>query len=222
MVNTLPISEFQREDAYQNVPFSLESEYPEIYNKLLEIAKRMIEQHGFSHQEIEFTFETAKAEDLFVLQTRNMVGVQKEAVETFSTPPEKMCKVGNGIGIGNRVMNGIIVFDMDDIRTIRQGEEPEQNIILVRPDTVPDDIELIIECDGLMTARGGATSHAAVTAASLGKTCVVNCDAMVVQEKNKCCTINGEEFHLFDKIAIDGRNGMIYKGNYPVVLDEIN
>ncbi len=222
LVNTLPISEFQREDAYQNVPFSLESEYPEIYNKLLEIAKRMIEQHGFSHQEIEFTFETAKAEDLFVLQTRNMVGVQKEAVETFSTPPEKMCKVGNGIGIGNRVMNGIIVFDMDDIRTIRQGEEPEQNIILVRPDTVPDDIELIIECDGLMTARGGATSHAAVTAASLGKTCVVNCDAMVVQEKNKCCTINGEEFHLFDKIAIDGRNGMIYKGNYPVVLDEIN
>lgn len=221
LVNTLPISERQRQMSYHNVPFSLESEYPAIYNKLMEIARDMIEKYGFSHQEIEFTFETDKADDLFILQTRNMVGVQQETVETFATEPNEMCKVGSGIGIGNRVMNGIIVFDMEDIHTIRSGADAEQKIILVRPDTVPDDIELIIECDGLMTARGGATSHAAVTAAALGKTCVVNCDAMSVYEKEKRCTISGVNFQLFDKIAIDGRNGFIYKGNYPLITDEM-
>lgn len=220
LVNTLPISEKQRLKDYQSCPFSLESQYPEIYNKLYEVAKNMLENDGFSHQEIEFTFETSKAEDLYVLQTRNMATIRQDAVETFATPPDQMEKVGNGIGIGNRVLNGIIVFDMDDIHSVRNGENPTQNIVLVRPDTVPDDIELIIECDGLLTARGGATSHAAVTAATLGKTCVVNCDALHVHEKEKCCTINGTPFKAFDPVAIDGRNGIIYKGNYLVIIDD--
>ena len=222
LVNTLPISEAQRATGYQNCPFSLQSQYPEIYNKLLEVAKNMIEKDGFSHQEIEFTFETAKGEDLYILQTRNMVVSNKTTVETFGEDPDKMEKVGNGIGIGSGVLNGIIVFDMDDIRKVRSGIDPTQQIVLVRPDTVPDDIELIIECDGLLTARGGATSHAAVTAAALGKTCVVNCEALHVHEKEKSCTINGVPFKVFDPVAIDGRNGIIYKGNYLVVLDEFN
>lgn len=221
LVNTLPISEKQRQKDYQSCPFSLESQYPEIYNKLFEVAKNMLEKDGFSHQEIEFTFETDKAEDLYILQTRNMTTLRQDAVEIFAVPQEKMNKVGNGIGIGNRVLNGIIVFDMDDIQKVRNGENPEQNIVLVRPDTVPDDIELIIECDGLLTARGGATSHAAVTAATLGKTCVVNCDALHVHEKEKSCTINGTTFRVFDPVAIDGHNGIIYKGNYEVTVDEL-
>ena len=182
----------------------------------------MIEKDGFSHQEIEFTFETSKGEDLYILQTRNMVVSKQTTVETFGEDPDKMEKVGNGIGIGNGVLNGIIVFDMDDIRKVRNGIDPTQQIVLVRPDTVPDDIELIIECDGLLTARGGATSHAAVTAATLGKTCVVNCEALHVHEKEKSCTISGVPFKVFDPVAIDGRNGIIYKGNYLVVLDEFN
>lgn len=221
LINTLPISESQRESEYQNAPFSLQSQYPEIYNKLYELAKNMMEKDGFSHQEIEFTFETSKAEDLFMLQTRNMNVTRQDAVETFATTPDQMEKVGNGIGIGNKVLNGIIVFDMDDIKKVRNGENPEQNIVLARPDTVPDDIELIIECDGLLTARGGATSHAAVTAATLGKVCVVNCDALVVHEKEKQLTINGTPFKVFDPVAIDGHNGIIYKGNYEVVIDEM-
>ena len=222
LINTLPISESQRAADYQSAPFSLQTQYPEIYNKLKEVAKNMIEKDGFSHQEIEFTFETAKAEDLYVLQTRNMSVVHQEAVETFAAPADQMQKVGAGIGIGNGVLNGIIVFDMEDIQKIRRGEDGNQSIVLVRPDTVPDDIELIIECEGLLTARGGATSHAAVTAATLGKTCVVNCDALKVFEKEKRCTINGTEFNVFDPVAIDGRSGIIYKGNYLVVIDEFN
>ena len=221
LINTLPISELQRAAEYKTCPFSLETQYPEIYNKLREVAKNMIEKDGFSHQEIEFTFETAKAEDLYVLQTRNMVSVRQDSVETFS-PTEKLEKVGNGIGIGNKVLNGIIVFDLDDIQKVRHSDNPEQPIVLVRPDTVPDDIELIIECDGMLTARGGATSHAAVTAATLGKICVVNCDALHVHEKEKSCTINGVPFKVFDKVAIDPRGGVIYKGNYLVIIDEFN
>lgn len=222
LINTLPISEFQRKSEYQNAPFSLQSQYPEIYNKLRELAKNMLEKDGFSHQEIEFTFETSKAEDLYMLQTRNQNVTRQDAVETFAAKPEEMEKVGNGIGIGNGVLNGIIVFDMEDIQKVRNSDDPDRHIVLVRPDTVPDDIELIIECDGLLTARGGATSHAAVTAATLGKICAVNCDALIVHEKEKTLTINGTPFNVFDPIAIDGHNGIIYKGNYDVVIDEID
>ena len=133
-----------------------------------------------------------------------------------------MNKVGSGIGIGAGVLNGIIVFDKDDIEHIKNTPGNDKHMVLVRPDTVPDDIELIFECDGLLTARGGATSHAAVTASSLGKICVVNCDALMVNDVEKTCSINGNEFKLFDEIGIDGKNGLVYKGNYPISVDEAN
>ena len=93
--------------------------------------------------------------------------------------------------------------------------------MLVRPDTVPDDIEMIFGCQGLLTAKGGATSHAAVTAASLGKTCVVNCDGLEVDEQQKRCTINGYTFAPGDPIALDGINGVVYQGNYPTRQQEM-
>jgi pyruvate,orthophosphate dikinase len=80
---------------------------------------------------------------------------------------------------------------------------------------------MIFECDGLITARGGATSHAAVTAVRLDKTCVVNCTELMVNERDKTCTINGRELRSGDKIAIDGNLGNIYSGNYPVKLAEL-
>ena len=98
---------------------------------------------------------------------------------------------------------------------------PDNNAILVRPDTVPDDIELIFECEGLLTGKGGATSHAAVTAGGLGKVCVVNCADMMVYENDKKAIISGVEFHSFELIAIDGIKGNVYKGNYPLKTQEI-
>nr|HPQ42327.1 PEP-utilizing enzyme [bacterium] len=109
----------------------------------------------------------------------------------------------------------IVVFDAQDLEKFGR-EHPDADLVLVRPDTVPDDIGMIFECNGLLTARGGAASHAAVTAVRLGKTCVVNCRVLTVLEKEKRCIINGVEFHPGDKIAIDGRSGHIYKGNYPI------
>ena len=220
LVSTLPISEYQRLRHYRKAPFSLESSFPKIYGKLKEIAHELIEVHDFGHQEIEFTFETGEPEDLFILQTRAMAVIKREKIEVFDSPDHQMIRVGCGIGIGNRVLNGVIVFDLEDMTALKKNT-PEKKPILVRPDTVPDDIELIFECEGLLTSKGGSTSHAAVTAAALGKICVVNCDDMVVFETEKRCVISGNSFGLFDQIAIDGNKGNVYKGNYPIKIQEL-
>ncbi len=219
LVNTLPISERQRQKYYHSSPFSLETAFPEIYRKLAEISEELIEQHGFGYQEIEFTFETSQPEDLYILQTRDMAYFKSDKIKIFALPTDKMQRVGCGIGIGSGVLNGAVIFDTDDLARLKE-KNPEQNAVLVRPDTVPDDIEIIFECEGLVTGRGGATSHAAVTAATLGKTCIVNCDNMIVKEAEKICLINGHVFKALDAIAIDGSNGIIYKGNYPIKIKE--
>ena len=82
---------------------------------------------------------------------------------------------------------------------------------MVRPDTVSDDIDIIFEADGLLTSRGGATSHAAVTAARLGKTGVVNCRELVLIEDEGVCHINNETIKKGARIVIDGKFGFIYK-----------
>jgi len=104
---------------------------------------------------------------------------------------------------------------MDDIEMLRE-KYPEESIILVRPDTVPDDIGMIFATDGLLTAKGGATSHAAVTATRLGRTSIVNCTSMIVYEDKKVCNFNNFSFTTGDKIAIDGNHGDVFKGNYPI------
>ncbi|MBN2461911.1 MAG: hypothetical protein JXB60_09930 [Candidatus Cloacimonetes bacterium] len=220
LVNTLPISENQRQKYYHSSPFSLESAFPKIYNKLKEISQELIEIHGFGSQEIEFTFETSEPGDLYILQTRDLEIIRSNKVKIFASSASEMVRVGCGIGIGNDVLNGLVIFDHEDFKNLKI-KNPEQNAILVRPDTVPDDIEIIFACEGLLTGKGGATSHAAVTAATLGKICIVNCDNMVVYEKEKKCLINGNAFQVFDPIAIDGNNGIIYRGNYPVIIQEL-
>jgi len=86
---------------------------------------------------------------------------------------------------------------------------------------VPDDIGMIFECDGLLAGKGGATSHAAVTAVRLEKVCIVNCKELIVNDLDKTCRIGNITFKSGDKIAIDGNSGRIYKGNYPLKLFEI-
>ena len=90
-----------------------------------------------------------------------------QSVNVFKTSIDKMNLVGRGIGVGGGAMNGRVAFDMDDITMLRRNY-PKEDIILIRPDTVPDDIGMIFETNGLLTGKGGATSHAAVTAVRLG------------------------------------------------------
>jgi pyruvate,orthophosphate dikinase len=181
----------------------------------MELSNQLIDVYGFNHQEIEFTFESEKPEDLFILQTRDQNISKKDKKAVFDSPVEAMELAGRGIGIGGGAMSGLIVFDQEDIQMLKK-DNPEAKFILVRPDTVPDDIPMIFKCDGLVTGKGGATSHAAVTAANLGKVCIVNCKALSVNEQKKECEINGVRLKPGEIISIDGNLGNIYIGEYPI------
>lgn len=215
LVNTLPISESQRNRDYQDSSMSLESGFPKIYMALIGYAGRLIEEYGFVHQEIEFTFESDHPDDLYILQTRNQKLKKQTSFFGFLLAPHEMELVGHGIGMSSAVLSGLLAFDMADMESLKQNA-PESKIILVRPDTVPDDIPLIFVCDGLITAKGGVTSHAAVAAASVGKVCIVKCKGLEVNDSTKECTINGHRFKSGDPISIDGGLGNIYKGNYQI------
>lgn len=215
LVHTLPVSENQRKEFYSDSKISLQSAFPEIYGALLDLATQLIEVYGFVHQEIEFTFESDNPDDLYILQTRNQKIKKQKKVSAFKSLPDKMKLVGSGIGIGGGALSGILVFDMEDLEKLAK-EHPGKKLILVRPDTVPDDIPMIFRCDGLITGKGGATSHAAVTAGSLGKVCVVSCRGLRVNEADKLCMINGVQFRSGDSISIDGNLGNIYEGSYDV------
>jgi pyruvate, orthophosphate dikinase len=194
---------------------SLQELCPEIYNRLNEMAIELTETLGYSPQEIEFTFESDNPEDLYILQIRDQDMSLRQSINIFKSGLEKLELAGRGIGVGGGAMNGRVAFDENDISGIRK-KYPEEDVILVRPDTVPDDIGMIFKTDGLLTGKGGATSHAAVTAVRLGKTCVVNCTSLLVYEDEKRCEINNITFKPCDKISIDGHLGNVYRGNYPI------
>ncbi len=215
LVYTLPISENQRLAATEPLESSLEKDFPNIYNRLRRYARRLVEDLGYAHQEIEFTFQGDSEDDLYILQIRDQNINKERMLKVFNFEQHAPKQIGHGIGIGSGVLNGRIVFDEDDIRAMK-AEDPGQSLILVRPDTVPDDIDLIVECCGLLTSRGGASSHAAVTATRLNKIGVVNCRNLLVFDKEKYCQIGSTRLNLGEQIAIDGHNGSIYLGSYEI------
>ncbi len=218
LVKPFPVSKSQKINDNEDIS-SLEELYPQIYKRLKSIATQLTEDFDYAPQEIEFTFESDKPEDLFILQIRDLDMARHQALNVFVLSMDKMTLCGRGIGIGGGAMNGRVAFNESDIGMIRSKYKNDA-VILVRPDTVPDDIGMIFDTDGLLTAKGGATSHAAVTAVRLGKTAVVNCTSLVVHDDEKCCFLNEYEFHTGDLIAIDGYLGNVYKGNYPVEMRE--
>lgn len=222
LVKPLPIGETQRKAAGLEGP-SMQTMLPDMYRKIYNTAVKLTEELGYSPQEIEFTFESDNPDDFYILQTRDQDlkttenGKRKtESSFVFENPTQRIqLSVGHGMGIGGGAMNGLAAFNANQIEELRK-QYPEENVILVRPDTVPDDIGMIFDCDGLLTARGGATSHAAVTAVRLGKVCVVSCDGLEVDVDDEFGSINGHPLHEGDKIAIDGSQGLVYLGHYPI------
>ncbi|MBQ6771267.1 MAG: hypothetical protein IJP44_09870 [Bacteroidales bacterium] len=212
LVKPLPIGETQRKAAGLE-GLSMQTALPEIYKKIYSIAKKLTEDLGYSPQEMEFTFESDKPEDFHILQIRDQDLKLEDEVNAFVQSPSEMNQIGRGIGIGGGAMNGLVAFNGEDIKTLRE-QHPQAQVILVRPDTVPNDIGMIFECDGLLTARGGATSHAAVTAVRLGKVCVVSCVELQVFDERHCGELNGHTLQMGDKIAIDGNLGLVYLGHY--------
>jgi pyruvate,orthophosphate dikinase len=216
LVHPHPVSEKQRLVYAPDAETSLENRFPEIYAALHDIAHRLLNEHGYEHQEIEFTFESADPEDLHLLQIRPMRLLRHGDVDVFSDPGAMAGSLlSNGIGVSGGAMTGVVAFTATDIRTARE-RDPARKVVLVRPDTVPEDIHLVTASDGLLTARGGFTSHAAVTAKRLGKCCIVNCTELVVSESEDVAHIGPSAVHAGDLISIDGLSGRVYAGEHPV------
>jgi pyruvate,orthophosphate dikinase len=214
LVKTLPISNEQKPFEDRSSQRSFEESFPEVYGKLLSISRNLIYVERWGAQEIEFTFEGKDAENLYILQTRDMALRRKESFMAF-VPSERLSAsyLSRGIGVGGGALSGRAVFDLDEIHELRE-KDPNTPLILIRSDTVPDDIRHISAADGLLTARGGSTSHASIIANRLGKTCVVGCNNLVVWENEKKCSINDGLIRVGDFLSIDGRNGSVYAGEH--------
>jgi len=216
LVKTLPVSNEQKYIEERTSDISLEASFPEIYSALLKMVKDLIYKERWGAQEIEFTFEDKNKENLYILQARDMAVTKRESFMAFIPSVELSSNyLSSGIGVCGGALSGRVVFDLDEIQEFRKTD-PAMPLILIRSDTVPDDIRHISAADGLLTARGGSTSHAAIIANRLGKTCVVSCNKLVVWEHEKKCKLNKCTLRAGDFLSIDGRNGSVYSGELKV------
>ena len=223
----------------------MESDMPEIYRQLLELHNRL-ESHYKEVQDFEFTIERGT---LYCLQTRNgkmnAMAMVRTSVEMFKeglitkekallridpavleqllvpqlAPDFKGKPLATGLAASPGAASGKIVFDADTAET--RGRNGER-IILVREETKPEDIHGFFQAQGILTSRGGKTSHAAVVARGMGKPCVSGCDAIHIDDIKKCATIGDTTLHEGDVVTIDGGNGKVYAGEVPTVQAEFN
>jgi len=219
-----------------------------LYDQFIEIAQNL-EDHYHDMQDIEFTIEKGK---LFILQTRNgkrtaqaaikiAVDLVKEGVltkeeaimkvdpkqldallhPTFDTSiMKKASVVANGLPASPGAATGKVYFTAEDAATA--FENGEENIILVRLETSPEDIEGMHVSKGILTARGGMTSHAAVVARGMGTCCVSGCGDIKINEKEKYFTLkDNRKYYEGDWISLDGSKGNVYGEQLPTVEPEV-
>ena len=220
LVETFPISEKQRIAEHRNTGISLEANFPAIYAELVKIAEILIYERGLNHQEIEFTFEGPEKEQLFLLQTRDMEQTKAKSLRRFKdTDSLQTSMLGTGIGVSGGALCGRAVYSEEDIKRFRKTE-PKTPLILIRPDTVPDDVGVLLQVEGLLTAKGGATSHAAVTIPQLGKVGVVGFSKLKVNETEGYATLDNHTIKTGDFICIDGWSGALYEGKHDRETDK--
>ena len=220
----------------------MEEKFPEAFKEFKEVCKTL-ENHYRDMQDMEFTVEHGK---LYMLQTRNGKRTAKAALkiacdlvdEGMRTPEEavlmidprnldtllhpqfdeaaiKMAKaIGKGLGASPGAAFGKVVFTAED--AVKWAEKGEK-VVLVRLETSPEDITGMKAAQGILTVRGGMTSHAAVVARGMGTCCVSGCGDIYMDEANKKFTLAGKTFHEGDEISIDGTTGNIYEGIIPTV-----
>ncbi|NLB33493.1 MAG: pyruvate, phosphate dikinase [Tissierellia bacterium] len=210
---------------------------PEIYDQFINAA-HTLEQHYKDMQDIEFTIEQGK---LYMLQTRSgkrtaeaslraaveMVGeglitkeeavlrVDPKSLDQLLHPKfdpaelKKSTPIAKGLPASPGAATGKIYFTAEEaVAASLKGEAT----ILVRKETSPEDIEGMNKAKGILTSRGGMTSHAAVVARGMGKCCVAGCETVNVDERKKTMTVNNEVFTEGDYISLDGSTGSVYKG----------
>ena len=215
----------------------LEKENLKIYNELKGYSK-LLEKHYKDMQDMEFTVENGK---LYMLQTRNgkrtpvaslniaidmaneKLITQKEALMRLD-PKEisgmlhksfdmnvlaKIKPITKGLPASPGAVSGQICFNTDEVK---EKFDKKISTILVREETSPEDIEAMKYANGILTVRGGMTSHAAVVARGIGKCCISGCENAVVDEKKKIMTINGKQYSSNDYLSLDGTTGNVYEG----------
>ena len=220
--------------------------FPDAYSQFMTVCKNL-ENHYRDMQDMEFTVENGK---LYMLQTRNGkrtaqaalkiacdlvdegMRTEEEAVlmidprnlDTLLHPQfdakaiKNATPVGKGLGASPGAACGQVVFTADDAE---KWNENGKKVILVRLETSPEDITGMKASQGILTARGGMTSHAAVVARGMGTCCVSGCGDIKMDEENKCFTLGGKTFKEGDVISIDGSTGCIYGEAIPTVDAEI-
>jgi pyruvate,orthophosphate dikinase len=175
----------------------------------------LVTDQGMNHQEIEFTFEGDRREDLYLLQTRDAVTTARGVLQAFiPTPALEAARIATGIGVGGGALCGRVAHSQAELDVLAR-DYPDEPRILLRRDTVPDDIPLVVQVDGLLTALGGATSHAAVAAKRLGKTCVVGCRPFIVGPSGAPSRLGDHLVRCGDMISISGVDGSVRLGAHP-------
>jgi len=217
----------------------LESIMPEIYKELAQKVAQL-ETHFRDMQDVEFTIESEK---LYILQTRSGKRSGKAAVkivvdmvhEDLITEEEAITRVKaddlrallhkhiksdqphepltRGLAAAPGAVTGRVVFTVDAAMLLAKKSIPS---ILVRPETSPDDIQGIAAADGVLTSRGGLTSHAAIVTRAMGKPCVCGAEDIEIDVKKKILTCRGKTVHHGDTITIDGTAGSVYTGTLPL------
>ncbi len=220
---------------------------PAVYEQFLDICSRL-ENYFHDMQDMEFTIERGK---LYMLQTRNgkrtalaAINIAVDLVkEGLCTEEEALLKIepkqlddllhptfdkaalkkseaiAAGLPASPGAACGKIAFSAEEAKERAKAGE---KVILVRVETSPEDIEGMQAAQGILTARGGLTSHAAVVARGMGACCVCGCDAVEIDEENDVCVIAGKKFTRDDVISLDGSTGNIYVGAIPTVKPEIS
>ena len=220
----------------------MEEKFPEAFEQFKQVCKTL-EDHYRDMQDMEFTVENKK---LYMLQTRNGKRTAQAALkiacdlvdEGMRTEEEAVAMIdprnldtllhpqfdaaalkaatpmGKALGASPGAACGKIVFTAEDAKA---WAEKGEKVVLVRLETSPEDIEGMKSAQGILTVRGGMTSHAAVVARGMGTCCVSGCGDIVMDEENKKFTLAGKEFHEGDSISLDGSTGNIYDGIIPTV-----
>ncbi|MCJ7833238.1 MAG: PEP-utilizing enzyme, partial [Deltaproteobacteria bacterium] len=192
------------------------------YGELIYLSEKLIYDKRYNHQENEFTLEKATRESLHKLQTRDMIQRETQKLKMFKeTEKLKLALLGTGIGGSGGSLSGRAVYTEEEIRHYRE-KEPDTPLILIRPDSVPDDVGIILLVEGLLTAKGGSTSHAAVTIPQLDKVGVVGFNKLSVYETKGYSTVDGRTIRGGDFISIDGWSGAVYQGRHEEEAQESN
>jgi len=217
---------------------------PDCYKQLREITDRL-EKHYRDMQDFEFTIQEGK---LYMLQTRNGKRTGKAAVkvaadmvkEGLITSEEAIMRVepsqldqllhpildpashatplAQGLPASPGAVSGRIVFTADEAVEMAKADK----VILVRKETAPDDIHGMDVAVGILTSRGGMTSHAAVVARGMGKCCVVGAEAIAIDERRKTMTVAGKQFKEGDWITLEGSTGKVFEGRVPTIEPDPN